>query len=482
MTIYSPGGKMNYEFSKDTRRNIINSIEGKTYEVTIIGGGISGAGIANILAENGVSTLLVEKNDFSSGTSSGSSKLIHGGLRYLQNGRFLEVFRLLKERNYLIGHTDIVRPIEFHIFTGKKMWNRIELGIGMSLYNLLSGKFPLTRHVRNTGTYPDGIDGYYSYMDGITVDSELVIYNIVSAQRHGASCLNYMEAKEIKKSNGGYSITIYDNISGTYKTIYSRIVINAAGPWGNRLLEIAGIPTEQNFRLSKGIHIVFPFSIWGRKNAAVIKSLIDGRQLFIIPSGEVAYVGTTDKFTDNPDDFSINKEDIRYLVESISPFFPEFKEDKIIAAFSGIRVLLGTGNDPGKISRDFKISVIDNFISVLGGKITDYRVGARKTAKIVSGILNKPLKIKNMPYIDYSRKSQSYILTDKGVNHKNYIDYSKKSQSLEEIIKYECPVKPEDIIRRRLALSIYSLDLGKSLEEKIYTLMEVSHEDPHTGK
>ena len=157
-------------------------------------------------------------------------------------------------------------------------------------------------------------------------------------------------------------------------------------------------------------------------------------------------------------------------------------EDKIIAAFSGIRVLLGTGNDPGKISRDFKISVIDNFISVLGGKITDYRVGARKTAKIVSGILNKPLKIKNMPYIDYSRKSQSYILTDKGVNHKNYIDYSKKSQSLEEIIKYECPVKPEDIIRRRLALSIYSLDLGKSLEEKIYTLMEVSHEDPHTGK
>ena len=104
--------------------------------------------------------------------------------------------------------------------------------------------------------------------------------------------------------------------------------------------------------------------------------------------------------------------------------------------------------------------MIDNFISVLGGKITDYRVGARKTAKIVSGILNKPLKIKNMPYIDYSRKSQS----------------------LEEIIKYECPVKPEDIIRRRLALSIYSPDLGKSMEERIYTLMEVSHEDPHTGK
>ncbi len=303
---------MNPEFSASTRKEIINAMDGGEYEVTIIGGGITGSGIANILAENGVHTLLIEKGDFASGTSSGSSKLIHGGLRYLQNGRLIEVHRLLKERNYLLGHTDIVKPIEFHIFTGKDMWNSFELGLGISLYNILSGKLPYAKHIKNEGEYPGKIEGYYSYMDGITVDSKLVIYNVASAHRHGAVCLNYMEATSIKNDGKQYKVSMHDKISGENKTINTKIIINAAGPWGNRILEMAGLEPDKNFRLSKGVHIVFPYSAWGRKNAAVFRSAIDGRQLFIIPAGEVVYAGTTDTFVDNPEDFSINNNDIKY--------------------------------------------------------------------------------------------------------------------------------------------------------------------------
>ena len=454
------GGKMNPEFSASTRKETINALDSSEYDVTIIGGGITGSGIANILAENGIRTLLIEKGDFASGTSSGSSKLIHGGLRYLQNGRFIEVHRLLKERNYLLGHTDIVKPIEFHIFTGKDMWNSFELGLGISLYNILSGKIPYAKHIRNKGEYPGKIGGYYSYMDGITIDSKLVIYNVASAHRHGAVCLNYMDATSIEKDVKQYKVSMYDKISGENKIINTKIVINAAGPWGNRILEMAGLDPDKNFRLSKGVHIVFPYSVWGRKNAAVFKSAIDGRQLFIIPAGEVVYAGTTDTFVENPDDFSINNDDIKYIIDSLKPVFPEFESGKIITSFSGIRVLIGSGDDPGKISRDFKISSENNFISVLGGKITDYRVGARKTAKLVSAMLGRHMKIKNMPYIDYSRKSDS----------------------IEDIIKNECPVYSEDIIRRRLALSIYSTDSGKSMENSINSLMEGYCENTYTGK
>ncbi|WP_337860912.1 FAD-dependent oxidoreductase [Ferroplasma sp.] len=451
---------MTSEFSIHTRKKAIDSMDGNMYDVVVIGGGITGSGIANILAENGVNTLLLEKNDFASGTSSGSSKLVHGGLRYLQNGRLLEVFRLLKERNYLMNHTDIVTSLEFHIFTGKDMWNSSELGLGLSLYNVLSGKLAPARHIRNDGRYPETIDGYYSYFDGITIDSVLVIYNIVSAQNHGATCLNYVEAVSIKMDGENYAVSIHDNISGSNKTIISRIIINAAGPWGDRISHMAGIDPEESFRLSKGIHLVFPFSLWGRKNAAVIRSSIDGRQLFIIPSGEIVYIGTTDKFTENPDDFSISNEDTKYLLDSLKPLFPEFEEDKIITSFAGIRVLFGSGDNPGEISRDFKITRKGNFIFALGGKLTDYRVGSRKVAKIVSSLLGRKLKIKNMPFIDYSRSAGN----------------------LDQIIKYECPVKPEDIMRRRLALRIYSGDSGKFMEQKACKLMEDEYENTYPGK
>ena len=457
---YFQGGRMDSEFSSSTRTTALNDLDGKDFEVTVIGGGITGAGIANILAENGITTLLLEKGDFADGTSSGSSKLVHGGLRYLQSGRFVEVYRLLHERNYLINHTDIVKPLEFHILTGAKMWSPVELGIGISIYNAMSGKNPLVRHHHNNGEYPGEISGFYSYIDGITVDSELVIYNIISAYRHGAICLNYSGVTSIEKLDERYWVRIQDTLSGKFYNISSKILINAAGPWGNNILKLAALPEEKNFRLSKGIHLVFPFTVWNRKNAVVIKSPIDGRQIFIIPSGEVAYLGTTDVFVTDPEDFSVQKEDIEYLIDSVKDLFPDFTSEKITATFSGIRVLLGSGNDPGKISRDFSIRADGNFISVLGGKITDYRVGARKTAKIVSKLLGKKMKIKNMPYIDYSRESDD-------VDH---------------IIKYECPVKSEDILRRRLAVRIYSADSGKSMEDDIRKKMGGIHEDTYTGK
>ncbi len=425
---------IDFEFSWHTRNNILRDIDGTKFDVAIIGGGITGAGIANILAENGISTVLIDQNDFASGTSSGSSKLIHGGLRYLQQGRILEVYHLLKERNYLLKNTDIVKKLNFRILTGKNMWNTSEIRFGLFLYNIMSGYLHLPHFVKNNGEYKSNISGYFNYYDGVTVDSELVIYNIVSAFRHGAACLNYCKLIGASKHSGNYSLEIENVITGKNFKVHSFIVINAAGPWGNTVSYILGAGTVKNFHLSRGIHIVFPSELWNDQNAVVVKSAVYGRQLFIIPAGKVVYTGTTDNFVDAPDSFSVPEGDIKYLINSIKPLFPQFTEDKIIYSFAGIRVLIGSGSNPGKITRDFSIGESDRIITVLGGKITDYRIAARKTAKIVGNLMGKKLKIKNMPYTDYSRN---------------------KEDVMDNILMHECPVKIEDVIRRRIAASIY---------------------------
>ena len=437
---------MDMEFSYKTRISDIEKIKGKQCDVLIVGGGITGAGIANILAANGLNVVLAEKGDFASGTSSGSSKLIHGGLRYLAQGEIMEVRSLLKERNYLTANTEIVKPMDFHILVDQYSWRKGTLRFGLYLYNLLSGKFSIPRFKENHGLYPETVRGYFVYNDSYTDDSLLVMSNIITAKMHGAVCLNYVEAVEFVTQDSGSQATLLDHTTGERFTVQPEVIINAAGPWAGELSSKLDLKLEHGLKLSKGIHLVVPAEKIPVKNAIAFRTYIDKRQMFIIPRGEVVHIGTTDTFTSAPDDFTVTDDDIEYVVKSVAKLFPSLRKEDVITSFCGIRPLFGEGNDPGTVTRDFELRMKGNVLSILGGKITNYRTASRDAALKVSEMLGRAVKTKGLPIIEYKRPDMSL------------------PERIEYEIYHECPVYTEDIMRRREAARIYTLDMGKSIE------------------
>ncbi len=436
---------MGPEFSYATRKEGIASLDGQIRDVAIIGGGITGSGVANLLAQNNISTVLLEKKDFASGTSAGSSKLIHGGLRYLAQGHFILTRHLLKERNYLLRNAGFVNKLEFDILIDRHSWGRTSVGFGLFLYSILGGSLRLPRMIRNKGEYPPDVKGYFRYYDAYSVDSVLVIHNIVSAVKHGAQCINYAGFTGIVKENGFYRINFKDHTSGREHSFLARYVVNCAGPWVREVAGILGVPDHGIFRLSKGVHLIFRKKHANVKRAIAFRTHIDGRQMFVIPAGKVTIVGTTDTFTDDPDDFSVTGEDIHYIVESAKRLLPKITEKNVLTSYAGIRPLFGTGESPGEISRDFYIDVSGNIISIFGGKLTDYRNVARKACRLLSRISDLNIKTSGLPVIDYSRP-------EKIEGYGYYIDH-------------ECAITPEDVYRRRTASSLYDPEFSKTEEE-----------------
>ncbi len=436
------------EFSFRTRQKDIETIGESEFEFLVIGGGINGAGTASLLAQNGRKVLLVERNDFASGTSSGSSKLIHGGLRYLANFEFREVRRLLKERNYLLKNTEIVKPLQFDVVVDEYSWKKISLRAGLTLYNILSGKIKLPRYHRNSGKFPDHVRGYFTYDDSMTDDALLVISNIVTAHSKGAVCLNYVEILEVWEDNGKWMAKLKDAISGRNLTISTRFIVNAAGPWANRIPGIGKTGNFSNLLLSKGIHVVVDSSLFSGNNAVVFRSPIDRRQMFIIPRGEVIHIGTTDTFTSSPDDWAIKEEDIEYIISSARSIIPILSRKDIIESFSGIRPLFGSGSDPGKVTRKSSVIINGNVVSILGGKITDYRLTAQSVARIINkGISHdKRLSFRGLPTIDYRRNGSDAII---------------------QAVFNECALNEEDVLRRRIGARLYTKDAGKSIEPEV---------------
>ncbi len=423
------------EFSYKTRKEEISSLSGKRVSCLIIGGGIVGAGLANILAENGISTVLVEKGDFASGTSSNSSKLIHGGIRYLAQGHFKLTMDLLRERNYLISNTDIVRRMDFDILIDRYSWSPSYMRLGLFLYSILGGEPGIPRMHRNKGEYDRSVRGYFSYFDGATDDSTLVLYNVISAHNRGAVCLNYSEAVSLSDLDGGVSARILDRTDGEEISFTADVVVNCTGPWINSVLRLYQPGTSVPLKLSKGVHLIFDRRVIPVDRAVTFRSHIDRRQMFIIPRESVVIVGTTESLVDGPEDLEIRDDEIGYIVRSAARLFPGLASSDVIGKYSGIRPLLGKGNNPDRISRDFSIFAHGRMVSVAGVKITDFRHASRKIAKKVASMCGVGIRTRDLPSIDYRRVWE-------GDRFKNYI-------------LQECAMFPEDITRRREGTSIY---------------------------
>lgn len=437
---------MQTELSRTTRDTWLRKLNGRYFDVCVIGGGITGAGIANLLSANGISVLLIDKGDFASGTSSYSSKLIHGGIRYLQQGRLLLTRELLKERNYLIKNADFVNKEEFHILIDNYSWNPWTIRVGLFIYELIGGniRMPL---MNKKGYNYEGFKGYFSYTDAISDDAYLTVNNIVSAAMNGAMVINYCEAKSLQEAEGNtLELLLEDKIGGKIGRATCKVIINATGPWINETLKRFTGKEIKNFKLSKGSHLIST-KIKYIKNPIAFKSHLDRRQMFVIPREQTMIIGTTDKFVESPDDFNIDDEDRDYIFKSVRRIMPDLKESDILRGYAGIRPLYGKGKSPGRVTRDFHIELNDKIISVMGVKITNYRNAARNVAPYIQRLISRPISTGGLPQLLYERPKEGNII--------------------QNIVRYEMPVKPEDIILRRMGLYFTKLDGGKSYVESI---------------
>ena len=370
----------------------ISILKDRVFDILIIGGGITGAGIARDAAMRGLKVALVEKKDFASGTSSKSSKLIHGGLRYLEHGDFKLVFEACHERKILTTIAPhLVKPIQFimPIYRGGSR-GRFKIKLGMALYDLLAGFQNISNHEMlsrkkilelEPAINPEGLIGGALFFDCQMNDARLCLENILSAKEKGAVCLNYVEAYGFIKENGKViGAHVKDLFRGEKLEVRAKVIINASGPWADEVLLLSDANHTKRLRPTKGVHLVVHNF---KPNHAILSSTrSDNRMFFILPWGKNSLIGTTD--TDyglDLDRVSVDKTDVDYLLDETDRILTAAKiaPESIIAAFAGVRPLLSASGKASSISREHTIlESPSGIISVLGGKYTTYRLMAKE--------------------------------------------------------------------------------------------------------
>jgi glycerol-3-phosphate dehydrogenase len=367
------------------------ALESTVFDVLVIGGGITGAGIARDAAMRGLSVAIIDKSDWGSGTSSRSSRLIHGGIRYLEHGQIGLVRESVRERETLLRiASHLVKPLEFTwpVYRGARL-PKWKLRAGLTAYDLLAGVGRLRRHESLGVTdvlehepclRKDSLVGGASYYDASTDDSRMTLENVQSATTHGAVAVNYARMSTLTESGGHIDgAVIRDQLGDAEARVRARSVVSATGPW--------------QARGTKGSHIAVPRHRVGNRSAVTLTSPVDGRVMFVIPGGDQAIVGTTDTFTtESPDEVRTTELEVDYLLASANVYFPDakLKSDDVVAAWSGIRPLASAppGTDPSSISREHHIDVAANgVITVSGGKLTTYRSMAEEVVDELATLL-----------------------------------------------------------------------------------------------
>ncbi len=361
------------------------------WDILVIGGGITGAGIFNMAAQKGFKTLLIEANDFAFGTSSRSSKLVHGGIRYLRNAQFDVVKESVKERERLIRESaGLVDPLAF-IFPsyGNNIRDSRMMKLGVIFYDLLAPKW---RHrtldkIQVKAALPaiegDDLLGGVEYFDSRVDDSQLVLRVIMDGIRYGGSAINYAKVIELCKANNGRveGVIVQDkthSLQPSEKEVHARVVINAAGPWSDEIR--VKIKREPQLRRLRGSHLIFSHEKLPIHAAVTMLHPRDNRALFAIPWEGCTMIGTTDLDHDlHEDETRITQLELDYLKEAAHNAFPEFpiSEEDIHSTFSGLRPVINTNAaTPSKESRAHKVWEEDGLVTVAGGKLTIFRVMA----------------------------------------------------------------------------------------------------------
>jgi glycerol-3-phosphate dehydrogenase len=376
-------------FSYRTRTLNLRRLAREHFDLLIIGGGITGAAILRDAAMRGMKTALIEKGDFAGGTSSKSSKMIHGGLRYLKQMDIDLVKESLAEREKLLKLAPhLVQSATFLIPTYTGLMERIEMRMGLIGYDFLKRDSSLGRHrhlsieeVRQAEPllHTDKLSGGFIYYDCLVDDARLTLATIKSAHEHGAVAANYVRAIGVEKDSGSLRrVKFYDELSRNEGEIGACVVAIAAGPWTDEIFHppdhIAPL-----LRPTKGIHVVFPRNRLNVTHVVVVPTA-DKRIIFAVPRDDFTYVGTTDtNYTGSMDSVPVESGEIDYLLNTLNHYFPttQLTHRDIVSTWAGLRPLLSQEKEPSKMRRDYQIFFNeDGVAAIVGGKLTIHRTMA----------------------------------------------------------------------------------------------------------
>ena len=358
------------------------------WDIIVIGGGATGVGCALDAASRGLNVLLLEQHDFGKGTSSRSTKLVHGGVRYLAQGNISLVREALRERGILLRNAPhVVNKYEF-VVPCKNIWEKAFYGIGLKIYDLLSGKLSFGRSrllsktetlERLPGIDPKQVSGGVSYFDGQFDDTRLLIDMAVMADKHGACLINYAGVLGLSKDgNGTTRLRVGNSINNEFFETQALVVINATGAFVDPIRKMSDPAATPIVTFARGSHIVLPRRFLPSKTALMIPKTHDGRVLFCIPWLDHLLVGTTDIPCETTELGSIvTDEEVDYLLETASSYLAEKpNRDDILSKFAGVRPLVSRVNttNTAKLSRSHELFIDGNdLVTITGGKWTTYR-------------------------------------------------------------------------------------------------------------
>jgi len=509
------------------RQTQFDLLSNTQYEVLIIGGGITGAGIALDAVTRGMKTALVEMQDFAAGTSSRSTKLVHGGLRYLKQLEIKEVSDLGKERAIVYENGPHVTTPEWMLlpFCEKGTFGKFTTSIGLKVYDFLANVKKDERRkilskeetlIKEPLIKKDGLLGGGYYVEYRTDDARLTIEVMKSAGEHGANLMNYAKVEKLLYDEKGKvnGAMVKDLITGKEYTIHADIIINATGPWVDYLRSLDQSKEGKHLQLSKGVHIVFDQSKFPLKQSVYFDAP-DGRMIFAIPRDGKTYVGTTDTFykgdIQNP---TPQLEDIEYLLECIQYIFPtlQIMRTDIESSWAGLRPLIyEEGKNPSEISRKDEIWVSESgLITIAGGKLTGYRKMAETTVNFIANKLSKinlkdygPTKTKTLPIsggkiggskninifinnqieiaknFNLTSDESSQLATFYGSNIEFVYSFIEEEKSLPPIIyarlmyaiHHEMAIKPVDFFIRRTGWLYFNIDEVNKWKQPVLDIM-----------
>ena len=387
-----------------------------THDLAVIGGGVTGAGIARDAALRGLSCILLEQGDFASGTSGKTTRLVHGGLRYLENGDLPLVIESLRERELLLHQAPhLIHPIpillplyqgesrkKWQLRLGLRLYDLLSLGKGTPHYGTLEPREALRKapHLESAGLAAAGL--FYDYQ--IPLPERLVLENIFSAQDHGATCCNYREVVGITRSTDRFELRIQDRLDGSSHQVFARVVVNATGPWADRVgaLHLPELPPK--LCPTKGTHLVVASDT---DHAVFCGTTPDQRLFFTLPLAGMTLVGTTETpWNGDPGTAAAGADDVEYLLSGLGRLFPsrQFAPADVLWTYSGVRPLaLQRGSkNPSALSRHHVLhrdGSDGRFLTIVGGKFTTFRRMAEDTVDAASQLLGRrlPSSTKNTP-------------------------------------------------------------------------------------
>ncbi len=399
-------------FPKNWRSNTWDKL-GETWDIVVVGGGITGAGILREATRAKLKVLLVEQRDFAWGTSSRSSKLVHGGLRYLATGQVGLTLESVREREALLEDgVGLIDPLGFLIATHKGDHpGKLTYSAGLAIYDLLALQWThryykpqdfkmLAPHIKT-----DNLKGGFRYGDAQTDDARLTLRVIQEAIEAGGYALNYVQAQDlIRDGEQVVGVRVCDALTGDVADVKAKVVINATGAWADNLRQKIG--AEGKMRPLRGSHLVFPAWRLPVAQAIGFAHPLDGRPVFALPWEGATFIGTTD--IDHPHDLNlepcISPDEVAYLMAAVNYQFPSrnITLDDVIGTWAGVRPVIGTGkDDPSKESRDYVIWHENGLLTVTGGKLTTFRAIAQNALKAVADVFpNMPAMSRKDPVLN----------------------------------------------------------------------------------